>query len=187
MPYVSRAGQKLEHALTSFGISVKDLVCADFGSNTGGFVDVLLTFGARKVYSVETGHGVLGWKLRQDPRVVVLEKTNAMHVLLPEQVDFISSDTSWTTIEKIIPNALHNLKANGALVVLVKPHYESKPSMLRKGKLPETALPEVLNTVKQRIGELGLDILGEVESPLVGEKAGNKEYLLYLKRTKKFE
>src|SRR3989344_155077 len=108
MSYVSRAGEKLEYALKTFDIRVKDLVCADFGSNTGGFVDCLLNFGAKKVYSVETGKGVLDWKLRQDPRVIVMEKTNAMHVELEEKVDFISIDTSWTRLEKVIPNALKN-------------------------------------------------------------------------------
>lgn len=181
MKYVSRAGEKLEYALKTFDISVKDLVCADFGSNTGGFVDVLLTFGAKKVYSVETGHGVLEWKLRQDERVVVMEKKNAMHIDLPEKVDFITIDTSWTKLEKVIPNGLKNLNASGSMIVLVKPHYESKPYMLRKGKLSEEFIPEVLENVRNKIKELNLEIIGEVESPIVGEKAKNKEHLLYLK------
>ncbi len=181
MEYVSRAGAKLEYAIKTFGISVKDLVCADFGSNTGGFVDVLLAFEAKKVYSVETGHGVLDWKLRQDERVIVMEKKNAMHVDLPEKMDFISIDTSWTKLEKIIPNTLKNLKPAGRVVALVKPHYESKPYMLRKGKLTEEFIPEVLENVRNKIKELNLEIIGEVESPIVGEKAKNKEYLLYLK------
>ena len=179
--YVSRAGEKLEHAINTFGIAVKDLVCADFGSNTGGFIDVLLTFGAKKVYSIETGHGVLEWKLRQDERVIVMEKKNAMHVDLPEKMDFISIDTSWTKLEKVIPNALKNLKPSGSIVVLVKPHYESKPCMLRKGKLAEEFIPEVLENVKNKIKELNLEIIGETESPIVGEKAKNKEFLFYLK------
>jgi 23S rRNA (cytidine1920-2'-O)/16S rRNA (cytidine1409-2'-O)-methyltransferase len=184
MTYASRAGGKLEHAIKHFGISVEDLICADFGSNTGGFVDVLLSFGARKVYSIETGHGVLDWKLRQDDKVVVMEKTNAMHVELPEKVDFISIDTSWTKLEKVIPNALNNLKPSGSIVALVKPHYESHPRMLRRGKLMDDFIPEILEKVKGKIKELGLEIMGEIESPLVGEKAKNKEYLLYLKLPK---
>src|SRR3989344_5833693 len=151
MTYVSRAGEKLEHAVKVFDISVKDLTCADFGSNTGGFVDVLLSFGAKKVYSVETGHGVLDWKLRQDNKVVILEKTNAMHVGLPEKVDFISIDTSWTKLEKVLPNALKNLKASGTIVALVKPHYESHPRMLRKGKLMDDFVLEILENVKGKI------------------------------------
>ncbi len=184
MAYASRAGGKLEHAIKHFGISVKDLICADFGSNTGGFVDVLLTLGAKKVYSVETGHGVLDWKLRQDNRVIVMEKTNAMHVDLPEKVDFISVDTSWTKLEKVLPNALKNLKASGTIIALVKPHYESHPRVLRKGKLMDDFIPEILEDVKGKVRELGLKIVGEVESPLVGEKAKNKEYLVHLKSSK---
>jgi len=83
MPFVSRAGQKLEHALTHFSVDVKDKICADLGSNTGGFVDCLLQRGATRIYAIDTGYGVLEWKLRKDPRVVVMERTNAMHVTLP--------------------------------------------------------------------------------------------------------
>src|SRR3990167_4926334 len=103
--YVSRAGEKLEHALNIFNVSVKDLVCADFGSSTGGFTDCLLQHGAKKVYAVETGYGILDWKLRSDPRVITLEKTNAMHVSLPEKVDLVTIDASWTKQKNIIPNA----------------------------------------------------------------------------------
>ena len=171
----------MEFALKSFGISVKDLICADFGSNTGGFVDVLLIFGAKKVYSVETGKGALDWKLRQDERVIIMEKTNAMHVSLLEKVDFLSIDTSWTKLEKVLPNALKNLKTTGSIVALVKPHYESEPHMLRKGKLLEEFVPQVLENVRNKIAKLNLKIIAEAESPIVGEKAKNKEYLLYLK------
>jgi 23S rRNA (cytidine1920-2'-O)/16S rRNA (cytidine1409-2'-O)-methyltransferase len=181
MTYVSRAGEKLEHAIKFFDISVKDLICADFGSNTGGFVDVLLTFGSKKVYSVETGYGVLDWKLRQDERVMVMEKKNAMHIDLPEEVDFISIDTSWTRLEKVIPNVLKNLKTSGKIVALLKPHYEAKPHMLQRGKLLETYIPQVLEDVRDKLKELKVVIISEIESPLVGEKAKNKEYLLYLK------
>src|SRR3989344_7725903 len=118
MPYASRAGEKLEHGLKNFNISVADLVCADFGSSTGGFVDCLLQAGAKKVYAVETGYGVLAWQLRNDPRVAVMERTNAMHVELPEKVAFISIDTSWTKLEKIIPSALRNLANAGTIVAL---------------------------------------------------------------------
>ena len=110
-----------------------------------------------------------------------MEKKNAMHVDLPEKMDFISIDTSWTKLEKVIPNALKNLKPTGGIVALVKPHYESKPYMLRKGKLAEEFIPEVLENVKNKIKELNLEIIGETESPIVGEKAKNKEFLFYLK------
>ena len=185
MSYVSRAGEKLEHALKTFGIDVAGLTCADFGASTGGFTDCLLQNGAKKVYAVETGYGVLDYKLRTDERVVVLERTNAMHVELPEKVDFITVDTSWTKLEKVVPNALKNLKEGGEMVVLVKPHYEAEQKLIRKGRLPEEFIPEVLKSVKQKLEELGVKVLDETESPILGEKGKNKEYLLYLKMPNK--
>jgi 23S rRNA (cytidine1920-2'-O)/16S rRNA (cytidine1409-2'-O)-methyltransferase len=192
MAYASRAGEKLEHALKEFSaiggsassgkFLVENLTCADFGSSTGGFVDCLLQHGAQKVYAVETGYGVLDWKLRNNPLVVVMEKKNAMHVELPEKVDLITIDTSWTKLEKVVPNALLNLKPDGHLITLVKPHYEASQPRLIKGKLPETAIPEVLHEVRAKLKALGLEILGEIESPLLGEKSKNKEFLFYLKR-----
>ena len=183
MPYVSRAGTKLEHALKHFDLDVAGQTCADFGSNTGGFVDCLLQFGASKVYAVETGYGVLDWKLRNDPRVVIMERTNAMHIALPEKVDLISIDVSWTRLENIIPNALKNLKFDGQMIALLKPHYEANPKLLRKGRLPEDAMAEILVNVKTAVQKLGVEILNIIESPIVGEKGKNREYLLHLKRS----
>ncbi len=182
MPYASRAGEKLAHALVEFKVNVTDLVCADFGSNTGGFVDCLLQNGAQKVYSVETGYGVLDWKLREDPRVIVKERQNAMHIVLPETVDLITIDTSWTKLEKTVPNALNNLKPGGHIITLVKPHYEAPTHLIRKGKLPDEAIPDVLEKVRADLHRLDIKILGETESPITGEKKKNKEFLLYLSR-----
>jgi len=182
MTYVSRAGKKLEYALISNNFSPTGLVCADFGSNTGGFVDCLLQNGAKKVYAVETGYGVLDWKLRTNENVVVMEKTNAMHVVLPEKVDFVSIDTSWTKLEKIIPNALNNLTKDGHIVALIKPHYEAEKHMLFKGKLREEFIVDVLSGVKKKLEELGLEVLSLLESPVLGEKAKNKEFLVFMKR-----
>lgn len=182
MAYASRAGEKLAHALTTFKIHVTGLTCADFGSSTGGFVDCLLQNGAVKVYTVETGYGVLDWNLRNDPRVIVMEKQNAMHVVLPEKVDFISIDTSWTKLEKIVPNALLNLKPEGHIIALIKPHYEAPSHLIRKGKLPDESIPDVLEKVRADMRHLHLTILGEVESPITGEKKKNKEFLIYLVR-----
>src|SRR5437588_11102724 len=103
--FVSRAGQKLEHALVNFGIDVSGLTCADLGSNVGGFVDCLLQRGAAKVYAIEKGYGVLEWKLRKDPRVIVMERTNAMHVVLPEPVALVTIDVAWTRQRNILPAA----------------------------------------------------------------------------------
>ncbi len=180
--YASRAGEKLAFALQHFGIDVTGLTCADFGSNTGGFVDCLLQSGAAKVYAVETGYGVLAWKLRNDPRVVVMERTNAMHVTLPEQVDLLTTDTSWTKLEKVLPNVLANLAPGGSIIALVKPHYEA-PQLVRGGKLPEERLPEVLESVRTALAARNVYILGEARSPLTGEKKGNAEYLFWLAPT----
>lgn len=182
MVYASRAGEKLEHAIREFKADVSNLVCADFGSSTGGFVDCLLQHGAQKVYAIETGYGTLDWKLRNDPRVVVMERQNAMYVVLPEKVDFITIDTSWTKLEKVVPNALSNLKPAGRIITLVKPHYETDQPRLIKGKLPEESIPEVLNEVKSKLKGLGVEILGETTSPILGEKGKNKEFLFYLRR-----
>lgn len=180
MKYASRAGEKLEHAIKTFELNVSGLTCADFGASNGGFTDCLLQAGAKKVYAVETGYGVLEWKLRNDERVKVMERTNAMHVELPEQMDFISIDTSWTKLEKVVPNALKNLKPGGQIVALVKPHYESSGEGLAGGKLPEEMIPAVLEKVREDMQKINIKILGETESPIVGEKGKNKEFLFYL-------
>ncbi|MEX2090578.1 MAG: SAM-dependent methyltransferase [Candidatus Paceibacterota bacterium] len=176
MPYVSRGGDKLDFALKKFEISVTGLICADFGSNTGGFVDCLLQNGADKVYAVETGYGVLDWKLRNDQRVVVMERTNAMHVSLPEKADIITIDASWTKLKKIIPNALENLKPSGQIITLLKPHYE-KGGYVKDGETDEI----VENTIKE-ISQLGINVVSKIESPLLGSKGGNKEFLLLIQQ-----
>lgn len=181
MPFVSRGGEKLDHALRTFAIDVRGKICADFGSSTGGFVDALLQHGATKVYAVETGYGLLDWKLRNDPRVVVMERQNAMHVVLPEQVDVASMDTSWTTLERVIPNIVKHLTPDGIIIALLKPHYEADRKHLKKGKLDETFLPEILEKVQAGLETQGSVQVGRIiESPLVGEKGKNREFLLEL-------
>lgn len=182
MTHVSRAGEKLDYTLETFGINVANLICADFGSSTGGFVDCLLQNGTAKVYAVDTGYGVLDYKLRQDKRVVVMERKNAMHMELPEKVDLITVDTGWTKLDKIIPNALKNIKPEGYILALVKPHYESEPRMLRKGKLLDEFIPEVLSSVRAKLLKVGAEILQEVGSPLLGGKGKNKEYFFCIKK-----
>src|SRR5437763_12080304 len=109
--FVSRAGQKLEHALATFHVDVSGKICADLGSNTGGFVDCLLRRGAAKIYAIDTGYGALDWKLRKDPRVIVMERTNAMHATLPEKVDLVTIDVAWTRQKHILPAAKRMLAA----------------------------------------------------------------------------
>jgi 23S rRNA (cytidine1920-2'-O)/16S rRNA (cytidine1409-2'-O)-methyltransferase len=178
--FASRAGEKLEFALTHFNIDVEDKICADFGAAVGGFVDCLLQHEAEKVYAVETGYGVLDWKLRNDSRVVVLERTNAMHVSLPEKMDLITNDTSWTRQEKILPNIKANLKSEGIIITLIKPHYEADPKLLRKGKLTEADPETVAKEVLELIIQMGFTIKGFVKSPILGGKGDNIEYLAYL-------
>lgn len=182
MAFASRAGEKLEHALNTFKINAAGKTCADFGASTGGFVDCWLQHNAQKVYAVETGYGLLDWKLRNDPRVIVMERTNAMHVELPEKMDLISMDTSWTRIENTIESALKNLKPDGEIIALIKPHYEARPEQLRKGKLPEEHVPEVLMNVRETLTKFEIEVLNETESPITGSKGGNTEWLMHLKR-----
>ena len=135
-PFASRGGLKLEHALATFPLDVAGRTCADLGCSTGGFTDCLLHRGAARVYAVDTGYGVLDWKLRRDGRVVVLERTNAMHVVLPEPVTVVTIDVAWTRQRHILPAARRVLAAGGSVVSLVKPHYEAAAAVLRKGILP---------------------------------------------------
>src|ERR687894_2662164 len=144
MPFVSRAGQKLDHALSHFGIDVTGFVCADLGCNVGGFTDCLLQRGAAKVYAIDTGYGALEWKLRKDPRVVVMERTNAMHAELPEPVSLVTIDVAWTRQRHILPAARRMVATDGTVVSLIKPHYEAEPALLLRGVLPAAAVPEVV-------------------------------------------
>jgi len=180
MAFVSRAGQKLDHALAHFGLDVSGTTCADLGSNTGGFVDVLLQRGATKVYAIDTGYGVLDWKLRKDPRVVVMERTNAMHVTLPEPVGVVTIDVAWTKQRHILPAARKLITPDGFCVSLIKPHYEADPAMLKKGILPEELVPQVVDSVRGDIAAAGFELAGTVASPIKGAK-GNAEVLALLR------
>jgi 23S rRNA (cytidine1920-2'-O)/16S rRNA (cytidine1409-2'-O)-methyltransferase len=179
MPFVSRAGDKLDHALTTFALDVADLTCADLGSNVGGFVDCLLQRGAAKVYAVETGYGVVDWKLRKDPRVVVMERTNAMHVTLPEPVGLITIDVAWTKQRHILPAARRLISGDGKVVTLVKPHYEAEPALLQKGVLPPERVDEVVASVRQGVAAAGFEWVTDIRSPIKGAK-GNTEVLALL-------
>jgi 23S rRNA (cytidine1920-2'-O)/16S rRNA (cytidine1409-2'-O)-methyltransferase len=179
--YASRAGEKLHYALDYFNLKVNKKICADFGCSTGGFTDCLLQNNAKKVYAIDTGYGILDWKLRNDSRVVVMERTNALHVNLPELVDFISVDVSWTRQKLIVPKALLHLKKNGDLVSLLKPHYEAEKRWLTKGKLDEKFINEVIKKVNDDLAQLNINIKQIIESPIVGGKGSNKEYLLWIK------
>lgn len=178
--FVSRAGEKLDHALSAFQLDVSGFVCADFGCNAGGFTDCLLQRGAAKVYAIDTGYGALEWKLRKDPRVVTMERTNAMHVALPEAVDLVVIDVAWTRQRNILPAARRALKDGGAVITLIKPHYEADSDHLIRGVLPEEAVERVVDAVKRDIEDCGFTVLQTVRSPIVGAK-GNVEVLAFLR------
>lgn len=179
--FVSRAGEKLDHALDTFEMDVTGLVCADFGSNTGGFTDCMLQRGASRVYAIDTGYGVLEWKLRKDPRVVVLERTNAMHVELPEAVDLVAIDVAWTRQRNILPAALRVLKPDGHVVTLIKPHYEAEARLLQRGVLPPDCVAAVVERVRDEAEAVGFRVLQTTQSPIRGAK-GNTEVLALLEQ-----
>jgi 23S rRNA (cytidine1920-2'-O)/16S rRNA (cytidine1409-2'-O)-methyltransferase len=178
--FVSRAGQKLDHALKTFNLAVTGLTCADFGSNTGGFVDCLLQRGASKVYAIDTGYGVLEWKLRNDPRVVVMERTNAIHVDLPEQVQLVTIDVAWTKQRIILPAAKRVVATSGSVVTLIKPHYEAEAKQLRGGVLPAELLASVVDHVTRDVERAGFQVIAMTSSPIRGAK-GNAELLAHLR------
>ena len=178
--YVSRGGEKLEAALRAFNVEATGLVCADFGSHVGGFVDCLLQHGVAKVYAVEPGYGVLEARLRRDPRVVVCERTNALEFTCREPCDLITIDVGWTSQRLILPAARRSLKADGRVVTLVKPQYEADKPRLRRGVLPAEHLGPVLDQCRSDVRELGWAIAGEIESPSTG-RGGNVEFLWLLK------
>ncbi len=178
MPYVSRGGEKLAFALDVFAVDPAGCVCADLGCSTGGFTDVLLQRGAARVYAVDTGYGVLDWKLRNDARVVVMERTNALHVALPEPCGLVVIDAGWTRQAKIVPHALTLLAPGAGIVTLLKPHYEAPRAWLEKGRLPDERHPEVVAKVLAELRALDPDIGEPLLSPIRGGKGGNREYLL---------
>ena len=179
--FVSRAGKKLEFALSNWQIDIHDKICADLGCSTGGFTDCLLDKGAKKVYAVDTAYGVLDWKLRNDKRVAVMERTNALNLNLPEKMDFICIDVGWTPQARIMPKALSLLKKDGNIISLLKPHYEADKSWLTRGKLDEKYYDKVLVKVKSDLIKANANLIDLVASPIIGAKGGNKEFLMWIK------
>lgn len=177
--YVSRGGEKLAAALNAFAVDPAGKVCADLGSNIGGFVDCLLRRGAARVYAVDTGYGTLAYTLRKDPRVVVRERSNAMHVQLPEPADLVTIDVAWTRQRHILPNAAHLLAPQGRIITLIKPHYEAERRQLQQGVLPPPLARQVASGVAEAIPRLGLAVLAMMPSPIPGTR-GNTEFLALL-------
>lgn len=174
--FVSRGGLKLQHALETWGLNAQGLVVLDVGSSTGGFVDCLLQNGASKVYSLDTAYGELAWKLRQNPKVVLLERTNILDLKeLPEKVDLVTIDVTFTSLSKIIPLVKNVLKPDAKIVALLKPQYENQKLALKhKGVIPEDYHPEIIAILKD-----SLHFSEIIDSPILGGN-GNKEYLILL-------
>jgi len=184
LPYVSRGGLKLEAALDRFGVAVAGEVAADIGASTGGFTDCLLQRGAARVYAIDVGYGQLAWRLRNGPRVVVLERTNIRYLEgLPEPVDLATVDVSFISLELVLPVVVRLLKPEGEIIALIKPQFEAGREHVGKGGVVRD--PEVHRSVLEGITawalEHGLAVRGLMRSPLKGP-AGNVEFLAYLSK-----
>jgi 23S rRNA (cytidine1920-2'-O)/16S rRNA (cytidine1409-2'-O)-methyltransferase len=182
-PWVSRGGLKLDYALEELGIDVADTVAIDVGASTGGFTDVLLSRGAARVYAVDVGHGQLAWRLRNDERVVVLEKTNARYLInehIPEAVDVIVCDASFIGLQVVLPAAISFAETGARLIALIKPQFEvGKSEVGKKGVVRDPALHEAVCTrIRSWVDSLpGWQVTGLAESPITGPE-GNKEFLI---------
>jgi 23S rRNA (cytidine1920-2'-O)/16S rRNA (cytidine1409-2'-O)-methyltransferase len=183
LKYVSRGGLKLEAALDRFSIDVRGKVCLDIGSSTGGFTDCLLERGARRVHAVDVGTGQLDWRLRQDPRVVVKERTNARYLrfeTVGEPVDLVTCDVSFISVTLILPALAQFLRGESRIVVLAKPQFEAGRQQVGKGGIVRDAQvhAQVVAKVTQAIGNLGFQKVEAMESPVLGAE-GNREFLVY--------
>ncbi|WP_315168646.1 TlyA family RNA methyltransferase [Metaclostridioides mangenotii] len=187
IPYVSRGGLKLEKALKNFNLTLEGKVCMDIGSSTGGFTDCMLQNGATKVFSIDVGYGQLAWKLRQDERVVCMERTNIRYVTLEdigEQANFASIDVSFISLKLVLPKAKELLREGGEVVALIKPQFEAgREKVGKKGVVREKSTHiEVIDMVSRFALENGFEILELDFSPIKGPE-GNIEYLIHLKST----
>ena len=187
MPFVSRGGFKLDKAVKFFGLDLNGKIAADIGASTGGFTDCMLQNGAKKIYAVDVGYGQLAWKLRQDERVVNLERTNIRNVTekeIPELLDFVSIDVAFISLEKVLPVVFNLLKDGGEIVALIKPQFEAgrenvgKKGVVKDKKIHEEVIRRILNFAK----EIGFEIRGLDFSPVKGPE-GNIEYLAYLAKS----
>lgn len=195
LPYVSRGGLKLKGAIDAFKINLKDKICIDMGSSTGGFTDCALKEGAKLVWAVDCGTNQLAWKLRQDERVISRENVNIKNCEfkdifgedfngdLPE---FLCMDLSFISIKKVLENCLNFISVNCELVILIKPQFEAQRKDIAKGGVVKNKKVhnEIIEDIKNFCTELNLECKGVIESPITGAKHGNTEYLIYLKRTK---
>lgn len=182
IPYVSRGGLKLEHALNTFDINADGLVCLDAGASTGGFTDCLLQNGAKRVYAVDVGYGQFAWKLRQDPRVVVIERTNVRYLqedAIPQPVDLVTIDVSFISLRIVVPAILKFMRGNGRILALIKPQFEVGKGNVGKGGVVRDPLlhEEVIQSLRDFFSGIGLSCEAVVPSPILGPK-GNREFII---------
>ncbi len=183
IPYVSRGGLKLEHAIRSFEIDVSGKTALDAGASTGGFTDCLLSFGAARVYAVDVGYGQLDLKLRNDPRVIVLERQNIRYLskeLVPEPIQVATIDASFISLKLVIPSVMRFLEPGAVLIALIKPQFEASREEAARGGgvIRDPGIHEqVCETIAAFVSELGFSLTGIVPSPVIGPK-GNREFLL---------
>ncbi len=184
LPYVSRGGEKLAYALHQFEISVRDLVCVDVGASTGGFTDCLLQHGAKRIYAIDVGKGILDWKIRQHNRVIVIEDTNVRQVTsFPETIDLVTIDVSFISLKVVLPIVKGWFSPQqGQVIALIKPQFEAGRHEVARGKgvirSPDVH-QRVIAEIRQTAQSLGFEEKGLCESPLLGQK-GNKEFLIWL-------
>ena len=182
-PWVSRGGIKLNKALQEFNLDCNSIVALDIGASTGGFTDVLLANGASKIYAVDVGYGQLDWKLRQDERVIVKEKTNARyltHEIIEDPLDALVCDASFISLKKVLPSGLGLIKSNGWLVALIKPQFEVGKGLVGKGGVVRDPKQHqsVINDIREWLEfEMKMNVLGVIESPILGP-SGNREFLI---------
>jgi len=184
--YVSRGGLKLEAAIKEFGLSVQGRVCLDVGASKGGFTDCLLRNEAKKVYAVDVGYGQLDWKLRNDPRVINIEKTNIRYFNgkeIKSPIDLATIDVSFISLDKVLPKIKELIGKKGEIVSLIKPQFEARREKVQRGGVvkDKKVHQEVIDKVKLLARGLGLEVKGLIVSPIKGP-AGNIEYFIYLKK-----
>jgi len=177
--YIGRGGQKLKYAIEKLALHLMGKTAADFGCNIGGFTDCLLQEGVRRVYAVDTGYGALEWRLRNDERVVVMERTNAMHVELPEPMDVVTIDVAWTRQRNILPNALKQLGPEGVILSLFKPQYEAGPGLVRQGLVAQSDFDAVVRSTLAELEDMGIRIREVLMLPHEKESK-NPEAFLYI-------
>jgi len=186
-PYASRGGVKLEHALREFKVEVKDKIALDVGASTGGFTDCLLQNGARQVYTVDVGYGLLAWKLRKDPRVKVVERTNIRYLKLedlglnPPAIEISTIDVSFISLSKVLPTVYNLLAEKGQVIALIKPQFEARREQVGRGGIvrDEGVHNEVIEKVKKAAQSMGFTVAGVTTSPITGAE-GNIEFFVYL-------